>query len=500
MKMGDCLRTAALMFTLGAPLQIASGQRMQSTASHDSARAALESARAARGKALDSTCTTAGLDREVYASILNRNFVALLGSAKSVPGSFGALEIDKEQKAKFAASSQPGSGRVFGIEATGSVEDGILALIDDKESSTAFTVDLKLHFLRGLDSTDRPTDRKGRTMLEYDSQSCYAYVAALQTAGDSLEARLADVGINGRELRRQSDTAQYAFRIDSIGRELAKVRARLELRNPLTTDSARILRIKRDGLLVDSARAEAALANAKYRFIPKTNRQEFDARDKYSADLRAAQDLLKVTGFSIGWASVTIGVVNTSFKLYDPDTTFADQIDSESFASPRIGLSYSRFTLVHEPNRSRFWTLGLQGALEDNLGTLGKIELTDTEQLGPNPDDRVATRKTNARKGDYKDNLASLTGSADWYQFFFRNNQSALHVFPRWIAKRDSKPTYQVGLGLLWSARDEKSAFVNAELFYNLTDIGEAEPSDDNVWERSQLGLRLSFPLNYTSR
>src|SRR3954469_5867967 len=67
----------------------------------------------------DKACSTVGIDQETLGYLLNRAFGSLVGTAPGVPGSFGSLEIDKDQKATLAASSQPGHGVVTTVQASG---------------------------------------------------------------------------------------------------------------------------------------------------------------------------------------------------------------------------------------------------------------------------------------------------------------------------------------------------------------------------------------------
>lgn len=434
--------------------------------------------------AADRPCADIGVPEALYRSVLNTQFSALLGSAQAVPGSFGSVEIDKEQKVKLAVSSQPGRGRVFSLEASGGANDGFLSYINNRESSTTFAAAINLHLLRGAGASGKKAVASS-TRIEYDNASCHAYYAAARRADDSLAVRLAIVKLNGRDIARRQQVAKYAKELKSLVDTLADLK---------------LSALERDTLRVDSAHVATLYRLAETATVATPKRQELESRTTTAAELRGAEALLKVTGFTMGWVSLTAGVQNTSFKLFDPTMPVASQLSSESYAAPRVGVSYSRYTLSKLRNSSRFWSVAANASLEDNLSSLQKIELIETRQFGATPDERVSKKTSTARQGIYDDNLAALAVTGDLYEFLFRDNQGALHLSPSVVFKEQERPTYSAGIGYLWTARKEKAAFFNVELLFTLTDITESEPSDLNVWERSRLGLRLTFPILFSPR
>lgn len=456
------------------------------------------------------SCKSVGLDPELYAVLLNRQFVALVGSAQTVPGSFGSLEVDKEQKVRFAASAQPGNGRVLSIEASGGLSDGVLAFINNQASRSTFTATARLHLISpvasvanrdpsvagrkraALGDSSQLTRRSGHR-LEYLYTSCLAYRAAAAKAQDTLVARLTEIAANAAALRQR-----YTVARDSI--ELARIVARMDSVSRSgyvgAAEGAEKPLPQLDSLRLDSIKIAAALAVARQVQVPEVADQEYLLLQQHGERLRAAQEQLKVTGFSLGWVSLSGGVANTAFKLFNALALPDSQITDRTYASPRLGISYSRYTHSIVANATRFWSIGVQGSIEDNASALRKVELTDTEQHGDLPGERVAKKTVTALEGDYERDLRAFAATADWYQFLFRGNQAAIHLFPGVTWRDEFAPRYAAGIGVLWAARSEKPPLVTGEVFYALTDITESERSDDNVWERGTLGLRVTFPVN----
>lgn len=363
---------------------------------------------------LDS-CKNVGLSPSMFRMLLQRQFVGLVGSATSVPGSFGSLEVDKEQKAKFAASAQPGNGAVLSLEVSGTVSDGALLFIDNRQSSATFAATVRLHRMAHFAATTpkpiaaprRPP--AGADLLEYEQPSCRAYQTATRLADEALEIREAQIAIGADSLRWRGAIARDSaklFLLDSLIAALPRGNA------------------VRDTLLAERARVGAALVNAQRRTFPDSSALLTEAVAQWSAQVRAAQDLLKVTGYRLGWFTISAGIANTAFKLFDPAAAADAQVANRNVASPHLGISYSRFVLSTVSYKSRFWTVGVEGSIEENAAMLSKIELTDAKQHGTSPDERVSKKTYNALQGDYRRNLLAVSTSVDWNQFLFAANQA----------------------------------------------------------------------------
>lgn len=448
-------------------------------------------------------CTSSGIPSEFLQRLLEREFVGLVGSSPTVPGTFGALEIDKDQKATLSASSRPGDGRVLTVTASGGASDGLLVFLNDREAASSFSVGARLDW-----RSSPPTNR-----LQYDVATCRAYLAAWRKAMADGEERVSRIAAGTLPLTKELDVRREEYRLDSllILKDIllpARIRARVDSLATAADDATRrqlILRLradslKQDTLPLDIATTRARKEQAERRFVPDEATQRSESDDKRALELQAAEQLLKVLGFSLGWASAGVGLDNAAFKLFDPAAAFESQLTSKTYATPKLALAYSRYTLDAASERSRFWSAGLRLSISDNRSSLRKVELSETAQHGPAEGDRSSTSKISALQGEYKKDLATMQMSFDYYRFVANDNQGAWHLFPAVEYRKHARPTYTAGVGFLWVARKAGEGFLNAELMYSLNDIAEAESSPDNVWERSRVGIRLSFPITFSPR
>ena len=90
----------------------------------------------------------------------------------------------------------------------------------------------------------------------------------------------------------------------------------------------------------------------------------------------------------------------------------------------------------------------------------------------------------------------------DYYHFLFPKNIAALHIYPDIVVQDDKKPTYNLGLGFLYSFKDSKdetgNSKVNLELYYRFVDLTNSKDDEDNDFlERNSIGLRVAFPFKF---
>lgn len=462
-------------------------------------------------------CSTVGLEPSLFRQLIEREFVGLVGTPANVPGAFGALEIDKDQKATLSASSQPGNGRVFTLTASGGVDNGILSFINSRQSATTFSVGARVDFLG-----HRPPDGKGAwseglrlrdNAIQYDLASCHAYLAATAKAHADHAERVSRIDADAQNIAKKFDVQREAHRLDSIvalhgillPARIAENIAALQLAK--TADEQRPIRarLQMDSLKLDSLRFDIATTRkrkelAENRFIPTDQAQRMVVNAQHATELTAAQQLIKVMGYRLGWATVGFTIDNVAFKLFNPSVPFDVQVTSRTNVTPKLTFAYSEYSLDASTDNTYFWTAALKLGVVDNLDQLSKVELSETKQFGETADARSSTRKVNAYQGEYTRDITTATVSFDTYRFVFGNNQAAWHLFPAVEYRENSRPIYSAGLGYLWVAKRKGDGFLNAELFYALNDIGEATASPDNVWERSRVGLRVAFPFSFAQR
>jgi hypothetical protein len=423
--------------------------------------------------AIAQNCTVTGLDRETFERVIHERFSALLGpSSSGVPGSYASLDI-KDAEATFASTIVPKTGPLIGIKAHGGTADGILSAISNQSVSPKFGADVQLHFLRDTGQ-----------VVQFETLSCEAYYAAIAKSEDDYALRKVEIDANYRTVLQASEVAALDKKLGDLAKAI---------------DDAAVPS-RRDSLRVELLKAMELKRQVMNRKVPTQSAQRQASNDQRSAELRKARDLLKVVGFTVGWWSVGYGVENAAFRLFDPSQPLGAQLTKRSYVSHGGSLIYSHYALGAFPGETRFWSVSGRLSWENNLGSLTKLDLTDRTTYGSTPNERVAEKKFAAYQGAYAQDRKAFRLGGDYYRFILDGDQGAVHLFPAITVKDGTRAAYAMGVGYLLTARKGADSYLNAELYYNLTDLTDSQDSGQKIWGRSDLGLRFTFPIAFYPR
>lgn len=420
-------------------------------------------------------CSSEGLDPATFRRVIRESFAGLLGSSsEGLPGSYASLDI-KDAAATLASTTVADRGIVVGAKASGSVSDGILTALSNQVVSPKFGAAIAVHFLS-----------KDPTSVQFNEASCRAYYNAIRKAEATFALRTVERLNGATRVQLKVDSARIASKIAST----------------ITGLGAATTAYVRDSLSLELARLQEAARQVADRQTPDTSAERTDSEHLRAQELRQARQQLEVDGFRIAWWSISYGLSDAKFKLFDASLPLGDQVTDRAFVSQTLGLSYSRYARSAVGSESRFWSSSLDFASEDNLGDLKKHDVTDRTTSRSGATERVVERKYSAYSGTYKPNLRALRLSTDYYRFFFDNGAGALHLFPAATVRDESRPRYTMGLGFLFTARNtaKSGTFLNTELYFTLTDLTQAIDTTRKFWGRSDLGLRFSFPINFLPR
>jgi hypothetical protein len=424
-----------------------------------------------------------GLDAGTFEGIINQRFSALVSPAsEGIPGTFLGLEI-KEAQATATQTFVAASGRAWTLSARGGVNDGVVAIVNDATLTPKFGATVQFHALG-----------RGMRALRYTATSCDSLKATVRKAEATHASRVA-------EIRAHAVNVQYRIDTTALAAKLAKINAELAKRHPDSMKTASD-RLTRDSLVLDSARI--AVQRIWRDSIPRhdeTTELLAVTNDRNKA-YQAAAKLVDVRGFSIAWWSFGLSFDNVTYNLFDPVAALDAQISKGTHLTKTLSVTYSRLTQSEGDYESRYLGISARAGWENNLADLMKVEITDRTQFGAPPAERISEKKTTAYQGAFNGDVETLRLSLDYYQFVAKNDRVAVHLFPAFLAKNGQTGEVAAGIGVLLSSRDatKKTASLNAELFFNVPDLGNVRDSDKGPWKRGVLGLRLTFPINFSNR
>jgi hypothetical protein len=427
-------------------------------------------------------CRSDGVDPVTFKTVVNKQFSALVSPAsEGIPGSFLAVEI-KEAQASAAETFISNAGFAVTVSARGGVTDGVVALLKDATVTPTFGASAQLHFLT-------PAKRA----LQYTLASCDTVELSVRTAEATHALRMAEIEAGGSAVQRRLDRAALALKAAKIDSVLGTI--------PNSTQSAVDI-LRRDSLTLERARVTSRLLWQDSIPARDPETQMLVANNDLGKAYDAARKLLDVRGYAFSWWSLGVALDNTSFKLFDPAAALEAQLSKKTYLTRALTLTYSRIRRSEFTHESRYLAIDARVGWTDNIADLSKVEITDRQQITPPPAERVTEKKTTAYRGAYQDDIASVRLGASYYEFLLPDDRLAFHVFPALTAKAHQVGELALGFGLLLSARDaaKKASVINAEVFFNTPDVGNSRKSNQGFWNRSVLGLQLTFPIKFGPR
>lgn len=418
---------------------------------------------------LDSTESRLNLAKKT----LNQQFTTLItGQSKNSIGNFASFDPTDPTLA-FAGSLIGKNGSVLVIKAKGGVSDGLISIFRNSKLNTNISLEAQYNFLS-----------LGKRILQTNVDSTDQYERALEKL--EYDYNIKRIAINtSRDLNLMVDKR---FKTSKIVDSLA-------LLIPKETDP-----VKKSFLEFDHGKARFlldSLDNAIHRYDTLDELALLHNRVIPQLDKLSLQPA--VEGFSFGWFSLAYKVSNNSFRLFYPTAAFSGQLADTSFVSHEVRVQYSYYNWVVDRFRTFFVDAGVAFSYSDNFNALKKIELSETTEYGSTPGGRTQSKKYNAYQGKYYRNLVGLSAYADLFYFFPRNNTSAIHISPEWITQRKEKPVGNLNVGFLMAFKNNKTdgPIVNAELYYKFLDVFKTTESEHRLFERNNIGIRFSFPIQF---
>lgn len=429
-----------------------------------------QSAKPALGKDVDY------LDSSTFRSVLNQQFTGLVtGQSKNSIGNFASLDI-KEPSVSFGASTILKNSSVLTVSASGGISDGLFALFNNSKLNTKVALDVKLNFL----------NHKGNS-ITFAHESLQAYQ-------DKLDALMDKYQLDSIAIAFERDRADLNEKVEVLNQKLKDLIGLVATEHNLKKADSLHYEIAAMQLRYNSARATLNKLEPKITRLEKLNQ-------KLGIDSNNIDPNIKVLGFELGWLSIGYGVQNNSFKLFNASAAYLDQVKKQSFVSHEVSVQYSKYKWATQSNKSFFWLMGAAFMYGDNLSDLNSKEITEVKNYGSNANDRTSTTKYNVYEGDYEKGIKGIRLYGDYYKFLFKNNFIALHCLAEAIYKDRISPTYNSGVGILMSFKNSKdeTSIVNVELYYKFLDLFKTIYTENNFFDRNEVGLRFSFPIQFKS-
>jgi hypothetical protein len=419
-------------------------------------------------------CNTTGLEKPLVKKFINQQFGNLISpQSNNIIGNFASLDL-KDAEASFAGNIVFNRGSILGIKAKGAVTDGLLPIFSNNRLISHFGLEIQYNFL----------DFKKGKKIFYDHFDCEKYMVQKKKIEHDYE-------LKSIEAKNDQEKIFLQIEIEKVEKQIFTLENKLRTLSGLLKDSLDIEILK--------LRQDKTFLNGRLESLPSKMDVLFELTMQRNSEITKAQSELRIDGFRLGWFSVGYSITNNVFKLFDGTLTPDTQISKISYASLSVRVQYSFYCKTPAVYESYFISIGTAFSIQDNFADLTKVEITETTEYGVNPGDRSITSKYNAYTGSYSSNLKSFSVFCDFYWFLFDDNKGALHLYPEYKSMGKIKPVTNLGSGFLMAFKDTKTIdnIVNAELYVYLSDLFNANGSDENLLKRSGYGIRFTFPINF---
>lgn len=476
------------------------------------------------------------LSDTLFKSIINEEFGTLMASqSRSDIGNYAGLDL-KEASVSFSGNIVFKNAAILGIKLEGGAADGLLPIFTSTKLNSKVGFELQYSFLvreKGIiyeSLSFEDVKKKQKDLLrQYVLDTLLAgrqEVLLRQQIAEGVEKRGAMDSLANLYSSNTYKNLQNRLLIQAVAERVRITSELVKNRPQKEKDSLTLMLYKQEAAIAGikkEIKSESELSKMRYdrekldteiSFL-RTDLKELENVTIRKGELEERYDIEKkklennqgdkkiiVSGYKLQWLSIGYSFNNMEFKLFDPVASFEDQIHKDHFISHRISLMYSFYKLSDSPWKSRFLSGSIEGAIEDNFNDLTKTTINERNNFN-NPDDtRYGTEQYVAYTGEYKDYLGTIRFTIDYYQFFLKNNFGAFHIFPQYVIKEDLNPRMNLGLGLVFSFKDKSntSSTVNAELYYNSTDLANVAESDKAFFKRGDLGIRVSFPIKFNTK
>lgn len=430
-------------------------------------------------------CVDGDPDTAAFRAILRKEFSALINPGSSLnTGNYAALET-KDLAATFGGSSVFGNGSVLGVKFSGAVDDDIAAIWNNRKLSSTFTADAQYHFIRwrGVqsldylpDSCDAARAREAKIMTEYDGKLAEAEMRMdlKRMIWEIERLKIAQAATKAAKTAKDKDgNPKYrGYQIDSLA-----------YADTLQTTRLNALEMECDML---SRTGDATVTHI--------------VLNQRAKALEGVFDNVRALGFGLSWFSIGYNYAASKFSLFNSTASLEDQVTKKTYGAHLMRAQYSIYSRPFSPEkRAYFISMGVTGGLSDNHEDLDEVTLKDETAVGADSLGRKKVATYNVLVGDYLSDLKTASVFAEVYYFVLKDKNAAFHFFPSYVVKDHATPSLDVGVGFFmgYGKKDSPLSALNVELFVLLQDVANGASSEETVWSRSDLGIRVAFPINF---
>lgn len=434
--------------------------------------------------------TNTALSNKDFNAIIQTSFSKLItGQTANNVGSYAGVDIEKTE-VTFSPTFILENGNIITGKMMGGISDGTYAIFNNSKLNTNISLEVQYHFLyKKIPRTiyyyqsdyDKNIEDNDKIMKDHDKAK-----AKILASFDNNE-RI----IENDKLNTENKTVDV---------EIAALKEKLK--TPVTSAEEELLTAQIDNKTFKKNQNTAKIAENIALNKDYKKSKELLKIGNIRADKINENDIskLKVAGYQFSWFSLAYKLKNDEFRLLNPKEIYENQITKDNYISHEFKTQYSYVNLNPTNYKTTYFTSSLTMKYKSNFNDLKKVEVTQTSTIGTSSNQvRETSDKFFAYSGTYKTGITELNVDIDFYHFPFSRSAIGFHIFPKSKYTQNIKPVYNAGFGVVFPFIDKKKdkSTINAELYYNFTNIFNSTDSDYTLIERNNIGIRLVFPINF---
>ena len=434
--------------------------------------------------------TNTTLSNKDFNAIIQTSFSKLItGQTANNVGSYAGVDIEKTE-VTFSPTFILENGNIITGKMMGGISDGTYAIFNNSKLNTNISLEVQYHFLY---------KKTPRTIYYYQSDYDKHLEDSTKIVKDHAAAKA--------KILKSFDNNERIIENDKLNTENKTLDTDItalnqKLNTPITAYEKELLTAQVDNKTFKKNQNTAKIAENKLLNNDYNKLKELLKINNIRADKLNENDIskLKVAGYQFSWFSLAYKLKNDEFRLLDSKEVYENQITKDNYISHEFKTQYSYVNLNPTNYKTTYFTSSLTIKYKSNFNDLKKVEVTQTSTIGTSSNQiRETSDKFFAYSGTYKTGVTELNVDVDFYHFPFSKSAIGFHIFPKSKYTQNIKPVYNAGFGVVFPFIDKKKekSNINAELYYNFTNIFNSNDVDYTLIERNNIGIRLVFPINF---
>jgi hypothetical protein len=259
----------------------------------------------------------------------------------------------------------------------------------------------------------------------------------------------------------------------------------------------------KSALFTDSINLRLLRDSADYRYILDSagDFRNYDREvvfNEYKKNIEQLDNMAKVKGLSFKWFTFIGGIGNKRYYTFDGTLPLSQQIIKNDLATFKAGFSFNNYFRDDLQKKIRYWNIGVVRGRDNNTSLLSTVEVNQTRIYKNAAGDTV--RQVLKKYNSYTDPI-----NENQYWEFFANlyllsgkSSSGFHPFTSFTINDNKQKVLNAGLGYVISFRNLKkdAPVINAEGYINFLDLLKEFDKGASFWNRNEIGVRFTLPLN----